>query len=235
MHIMANIGIIGSGNIGAALTRLLTKAGHQVAVSNSRGPESLAALAQETGARAASVTDVVQTSTIVIVSIPLTHIPHLPADLFQQGPAGQIVIDTSNYYPQHRDGLIAEIEAGMPESAWVEKHLGRPVIKAFNSILADRLASVGRPGTVTGRVALAVAGDDASDKATVIALLGDIGFEGVDAGTIADSWRQQPGTPGYLHDFEAAGVRRALADASPVRTPEWKATPNSPGTFDAPA
>ena len=138
---MANIGIIGSGNIGAALTRLLTKAGHQVAVSNSRGPASLAALAQETGAHAASVTEVVRTSEIVIVAVPLENIPHLSATLFQQGPASQVVIDTSNYYPQQRDGLIAEIEAGMPESAWVAQHLGRPVVKAFNSILADHLAS----------------------------------------------------------------------------------------------
>lgn len=232
---MANIGIIGSGNIGTALTRLLTKAGHQVAVSNSRGPASLADLARETGARGASVTEVVRTSEIVIVAVPLENIPYLPAGLFQQGPAGQIVVDTSNYYPQQRDGLISEIEAGMPESAWVAQHLGRPVIKAFNSILADHLISASRPGTIANRVALAVAGDDARHKAIVIALLADIGFEGIDAGTIDESWRQQPGTPGYLQDFDGAGVRRALADATVVRAPVWKATENSPGTFDAPA
>jgi predicted dinucleotide-binding enzyme len=235
MNIMANIGIIGSGNIGAALTRLLTKAGHQVSVANSRGPASLASLAQDTGARAATVTEVVQGNDIVVLAIPLINVPQLPVDLFKLSHAGQIVIDTSNYYPQHRDGLIAAIESGTPESAWVEQHLGRPVIKAFNSILADHLSSASKPGAHGGRVALAVAGDDAAQKALVIALLGDIGFEGIDAGTIADSWRQQPGTPGYLQDFDAAGVRKALADATGVRTPEWKATANSPGTFDAPA
>lgn len=232
---MANIGIIGSGNIGAALTRLFTKAGHQVFVANSRGPASLAALAQDTGARAVAVTEAVEASDIVIVAIPLQNIPHLPAALFENAPAGQIVIDTSNYYPQQRDGLIGAIEAGMPESTWVAQQLGRPVIKVFNSILADHLPSASRPGTGTGRVALAVTGDDARHKEIVIGLLGDIGFEGVDAGTLAQSWRQQPGSPGYLQDFDAAGVRQALAQATGVRTAEWKATENSPGTFDAPA
>jgi len=232
---MANIGIIGSGNIGAALTRLFTKAGHQVTVSNSRGPESLTALAQETGARAATAADVVQGSDIVVVAVPLINIPQLRETLALQGPAGQFIIDTSNYYPQHRDGLIAEVEAGMPESAWVEQHLGRPVIKVFNSIYADRLMSESRPEGGADRVALAVAGDDAGNKATVMQLLADIGFDGVDAGSIADSWRQQPGSPVYLQDFDAAGVRRALAEATGVRTPDWKATEKSPGTFDAPA
>ena len=228
---MATIGIIGSGNIGAALTRLFTKAGHHVTVANSRGPASLASLAQETGARAATAAEVVKANAIVVLAIPLINVPDLPADLFSQGPAGQIVIDTSNYYPQHRDGLIPAIEAGLPESAWVEQHLGRPVIKVFNSILAGHLPQESRPG----EVALAVAGDDAGPKASVMQLLADIGFEGVDAGPIAESWRQQPGTPGYLQDFDAAGVRRALAEATPERTAEWKATQHSPGTFDMPA
>lgn len=232
---MANIGIIGSGNIGTALTHLLTRAGHQVAVANSRGPASLAALAQETGARAATVDEVVRDSAIVVVAIPMAHIPQLSNDLFGQGPAHQIVIDTSNYYPQQRDGAIADVEAGMPESAWVAQHLGRPVIKVFNSIYAENLLNKSRPETTSARVALAVAGDDQQAKTVVMQLVETIGFDSVDAGTIAESWRQQPGSPVYLQDFDAAGVRQALAAATDVRLPEWRATENSPGTFEQPA
>lgn len=232
---MANIGIIGSGNIGTALTHLLTRAGHEVAVANSRGPASLAALAQDTGARAATVDEVVRDSAIVVVAIPMAHIPQLSNDLFGQGPAQQIVIDTSNYYPQQRDGAIADVEAGMPESAWVAQHLGRPVVKVFNSIYAENLLSKSRPDAAGERVALAVAGDDQQAKTVVMQLVETIGFDSVDAGTIAESWRQQPGSPVYLQDFDAAGVRKALADATDVRLPEWRATENSPGTFEQPA
>jgi len=232
---MAHIGIIGSGNIGAALTRLFTRAGHQVAVANSRGPASLEDLARETGARAATVAEAVQGADIVVVAVPMANVADLPQELFRDAPASQLVIDTSNYYPQQRDGLIADVEAELTESGWVERQLGRPVIKVFNSIIAPHLLEKAKPDQADGRVALAVAGDDAQGKAIVMKLVEQIGFDAVDAGTIAQSWRQQPGSPGYLQDFDAAGVRRALADATPQRQPEWRATPNSPGTFDAPA
>jgi len=232
---MSKIGIIGSGNIGSTLTRLFTKAGHDVAVANSRGPASLQDLANETGARPATITQAVQDSEIVVVTIPMIAVAGLPKDLFRNAPADLIVIDTSNYYPQHRDGLIVEVEAGMTESAWVEQQLRRPVIKVFNSILADHLLNKAKPDTHTDRVALAVAGDELKAKANVMQLVEEIGFEAVDAGSIAQSWRQQPGSPGYLKDYNAAGVRRALAEASQERTPEWRATVNSPGTFESPA
>jgi predicted dinucleotide-binding enzyme len=113
---MANIGIIGSGNIGAALTRLFTRAGHQVAVANSRGPASLQALAGETGARAATVVDAVRGADVVVVTVPMAAVSTLPKDLLENAAADLVVIDTSNYYPQQRDGLIADVEAGMTES-----------------------------------------------------------------------------------------------------------------------
>ncbi|MFZ6708092.1 NADPH-dependent F420 reductase [Undibacterium sp. TC9W] len=232
---MSKIGIIGSGNIGGALTRLFTKAGHDVAVANSRGPSSLQDLANETGARPVTITQAVQDSKIVVVTIPMVAVASLPKDLFSNAPADLIVIDTSNYYPQHRDGLIVEVETGMTESAWVEQQLGRPVIKVFNSILADHLLSMSKPDAPTDRVALAVAGDDMKDKAVVMQLVEEIGFEAVDAGSIEQSWRQQPGSPGYLKDYNAAGVRKALAEARKERTSEWRATVNSPGTFESPA
>lgn len=230
---MQSIGIIGSGNIGAALARLFTQAGLDVALSNSRGPASLAQLARDTGARAVSAAQAVTDSDIVVVAVPMARVPEL-APLFIDTPARQIVIDTSNYYPQQRDGLIAEVEAGLSESGWVAQQLGRPVIKVFNTIIAAHLLSKSRPGAHEKRVALAVAGDDEEAKETVMRLVETIGFDAIDAGTLQDSWRQQPGSPGYLKDEDAAGVYRALSEANQARTPAWRATPHSPGTFEAP-
>jgi predicted dinucleotide-binding enzyme len=232
---MTKIGIIGSGNIGGALTRLFTKAGHTVAVANSRGPDSLADLARETGARPTTVADVVRGNDILVVTIPMRRISELPSHLFDDAPSSLIVIDTNNYYPQQRDGRIDEVEAGMTESRWVEQQLGRPVIKVFNSIIAANLLHKGKPRGDAGRVALPVAGDDARAKAAVMQLVDEIGFDPVDAGTIEQSWRQQPDSPVYLKDYDVAGVRKALAEATATRAPNWRATPNSPGTFAQPA
>ena len=226
------IGIIGSGNIGGVLTRRLSALGHAVAVANSRGPASLASLAAETGASATTVEDAVKDRDVVILAVPLCRIPDLHGDLLAGAP---VVIDASNYYPRERDGLIAGIEAGMTESAWVAQHLGRPVIKAFNTIIADHLRDKGLPAGTPGRIALAVAGDEAGPKAVAMQLIEVLGFDPVDSGAIADSWRQQPGTPGYLADLPVEGVRQALAAASHDRGPSWRATPDSPGTFDSPA
>jgi predicted dinucleotide-binding enzyme len=229
------IGIIGAGQIGGTLTRRLTGLGHQVSVANSRGPETLAELAAETGATAASVPDAVRGADLVIVTIPEKDVPSLPAGLFADNDDGPIVVDTGNYYPRQRDGRIEGIEAGMPESRWVEQQLGRSVVKAFNNIYARHLMELGRPAGSPGRIALPIAGDDEAAKAVVLQLLDELGFDGVDAGGLDESWRQQPGTPVYTKDFDAEGVRRALSEASRDRRPEWRASPNSPGSFAAPA
>ncbi len=229
-----NIGIIGAGNIGGALTRRFRAVGHDVAVANSRGPATLAGLASETGANAVSVQEAARENDVVVIAVPDAKIVDLPSDLFVDARSHVVVIDTSNYYPRERDGLIEGIEAGGTESGWVEQQVGHPVIKAFNSIIAAHLFGSGKPAGAPDRIALAIAGDDARAKETVMQLVDEIGFDTVDAGTIADSWRQQPGSPGYLKDYDAAGVRRALAEATPERTPQWTATPNSPGTYDDP-
>src|SRR5690349_8000492 len=122
-----NIGIIGAGNIGGNLTRRFSALGHKVFVANSRGPASLADLAAETGATPVSVTEAAQRGDVVIVTIPEKNIPDLPPDLFADASDGKIVVDTGNYYPQQRDGRIAEIEDGLTESRWVSQQLGRPV------------------------------------------------------------------------------------------------------------
>lgn len=219
------IGIIGSGHIGGTLTRRLRTLGHDVLVANSRGPASLAALAAETGAQAVAIEAVTQDRDLVVVAIPLKSIPDLDPAIFDGVP---VLVDTSNYYPQQRDGLIAEIEAGEPESAWVERHLRHPVIKAFNSIHAEHLFGSGSAAGTPDRIALPVSGDDAAAKATVIALIDELGFDAVDTGPIAQSWRQQPGTPAYGADLPKDGLRKALDQASRERSAEWRAKPDSP-------
>ena len=229
------IGIIGAGQIGGTLTRRLKALGHEVHVANSRDPGTLASLAAETGAVAVEAKDATRDVDLIIVTIPERNIPTLPMGLFADMPASAVVVDTGNYYPRQRDGWIAEIESGMPESRWVEQKLGRPVIKAFNNIYARHLLERGRPIGSPDRIALPVAGDDARAKAIVLRLVDELGFDAVDAGRLGDSWRQQPGTPVYTTDLDAEGVRRALSAARHERTPDWTATPNSPGNFAAPA
>lgn len=229
------IGIIGAGQIGGTLTRRFTQLGHDVSVANSRGPASLAGLVKETGAKAVTAAEAARAGEVVVVTIPQAKIPNLPKDLFQGVAPEVVVIDTGNYYPRERDGRIQGIEDGLTESKWVEQQLGRPVIKAFNNIYAKHLLERGRPAGTPGRIALPVAGDDARAKKVVLKLIDELGFDGVDAGTLEESWRQQPGTPVYTRNFDAAGVQRALGEAKKERTPQWRATEQSPGSFAKPA
>jgi predicted dinucleotide-binding enzyme len=150
------IGIIGAGNIGGALTRRFRELGHEVCVANSRGPETLAELAAETGARAVSVEDAARGNDVVIVTIPEAKVSQLPADLFDGVGREVVVVDTGNYYPQQRDGRIEGIEAGLTESRWVAQQLERDVIKAFNNIYAAHLFGNGKPSGAPGRIALPV-------------------------------------------------------------------------------
>ena len=229
------IGIIGAGNIGGTLTRRLSALGHKVFVANSRGPHTLGELAAETGATPVTAEQAARSGEVVIVTIPMKNIPSLPKALFAGVPKDVVVVDTNNYYPQQRDGRIDDIENGMVESRWVEKQLGHSVVKAFNNIYAEHLDKLGRPRGDAQRIALPVAGDDPAAKAVVFRLLDELGFDGVDAGGLDESWRQQPGTPVYATDLNADGVRHALAKATKERKPVWRATPYSPGTYEAPA
>ncbi|HYL78189.1 MAG TPA: NAD(P)-binding domain-containing protein [Bryobacteraceae bacterium] len=208
--------------------------GHDVSVANARGPETLADLARETGAEAVTVRDAARAGELVVVTIPEGKIPKLPKDLFAGVPDNVVIVDTGNYYPQ-RDGRIGGIEDGMTESRWVSTQLGRSVIKAFNTMNYRRLLKNGRPKGTPGRVALPVAGDDQRAKQVVMRLVDELGFDPVDDGGIEDSWRQQPGSPVYDVDRDAAGVRRALMEASPERQPEWRATVSGPVSSARPA
>ena len=217
------IGVIGAGNMGRILAHHLVRLGHQVSVANSRGPESLTALAVEIGATPVSVVDAVKAGEVVVIAIPTKAVADLPRALFSNVPSSAVVIDISNYHPELRDGRIDAIDRGMLDSQWVAQQIGRPVIKAFNNILAKSLLERGVPRGTTGRIALSVAGDSVDAKATVLRLVDDLGFDPVDGGDLDNSWRQQPGTAAYCQDLEAAALRRALAEADRSRIAEYRA------------
>ncbi|MDZ5447744.1 NAD(P)-binding domain-containing protein [Micromonospora sp. 4G57] len=206
------IGIVGSGHIGGTLTRRLTALGHEVTVTNSRGPQSLTGLAAETGAAAGTLDETVQGAELVVVAVPVKAVPDLPAALFD----GKVVVDADNYYPE-RDGDIAELlDRSLSSSRWTAEHLkGARVVKAFNTIQAPHLMDNGRPAGSPDRIALPVAGDDAQAKQVVMELVEELGFDPVDGGTLDESWRQQPDTPVYGADRDADGVRQGLAHARP--------------------
>lgn len=209
-----HIGIIGAGHIGSALAKHFTKLQHTVSIANSRGPETLGEVAQQTGASPVQMTEAPNGAEILVITIPLKNIPDLPKDLLQNLPANAIVIDTCNYYPAARDGQIPEIDNGLPESVWVEQHIGHPVFKLFNNIYAPSLVEDGKPKGAPHRIALPVAGNDTAAKARLIQLLDQMGFDGLDAGTLDDSWRQEPGTPAYCTDLDLATLPKALAAAN---------------------
>jgi predicted dinucleotide-binding enzyme len=215
-----DIGIIGSGNIGSTLARGLTSLSHRVAVANSRGPESLTALAAETGATAATVEQAARARDVVIIAIPEKAVPRLPRNVLAASSA--VVVDTGNYYPS-RDGRIAEIEDGLAESEWVARVLGVPVVKAFNNIVAPSLATRSVPAGTPGRICLSVGGDDPRAKSAVLNLIDALGFDGIDAGSLAESWRQQPGSPAYCRDLNVDGLRAALSQADAGQTARYRA------------
>jgi 8-hydroxy-5-deazaflavin:NADPH oxidoreductase len=208
--------------MGGILARHLAKRGHHVSIANSRGPESLTALAAEIGATPVSVVDAAKAGEIVIIAIPTEAVADLPPALFANVRSSVVVIDISNYHPELRDGRIDAIDRGMLDSQWIAQQIGRPVIKAFNNILAKSLLEKGVPSGTKGRIALSVAGDSLDAKAAVLRLVDDLGFDPVDGGDLDDSWRQQPGTPAYCQDLEAAALRRALAQADRSRIAEYR-------------
>jgi predicted dinucleotide-binding enzyme len=209
---MATIGFIGAGKIGSQLARLAVKNGHDVVVSNSRGPETLAALVKELGprARAGTPVDAAKAGDIVVVTIPLKNVRQVPVEPL----AGKVVIDTNNYYPQ-RDGHIAELDNETTTTAeLLQAHLPTSkVVKAFNHIYAASLTTEGLPSGTKDRRALVVAGDDRDAKATVARLIDQFGFDVVDAGPLREGWRIQRDTPGYGPRRNAEQLRQDLAAA----------------------
>lgn len=211
------IGIVGAGKIGGTLARALGGAGHEVALANSRGPETILEVAETVGARAVHAATAIQQSDVVIMSIPFASIPGL-APLYVDAPHETVVIDTSNYFP-FRDGTTIDF-GGSTESQWVSEVIGRPVVKAWNSVLAGSLATKGTPAGSPQRIALPVAGDEPSARQMGLELMETSGFDALDAGDLAQSWRQEPGTPAYCTDLSLDGLRVALARADRSRKAE---------------
>ena len=206
------IGLIGAGNIGSQVARAVIGAGYDVVISNSRGPETLADLVSELGprARAATAEEAAQAGDLVVVTVPMKAVPQVPVEPL----AGKTVIDTNNYYPQ-RDGQIPELDAEeLTSSELLQRHLPEArVVKGFNHIYASQIATDGTPPGAAGRRALVIAGDDSVAKAQVTQLFDEIGFDTVDVGSLADSWRIQPDTPGYGPQLDAEEMTAALAGA----------------------
>jgi len=194
------VGIIGAGHIGSILARDLQKLNHTVLIANSRGPETLTKVAQDTGAIPVSVSEAADGVDLLIITIPIQNVRLLPKDLLSRLPLKSPIIDTTNYYPPV-SGHIDEIDGGMVEAEWVSQILGRRVIKAFNNIFADSLRLRGLPKGARNRLALAISGDNLDQKRVVMALVDAIGFEPFDAGLLSESWRYRPGTPAYCSDL----------------------------------
>ncbi len=209
---MATIGLIGAGHIGSQIARLAVAHGHDVVISNSRGPKTLSALVQELGARARAGTalDAAKAGEVVVVTIPLRNYRQVPVEPL----AGKVVIDTNNYYPE-RDGHIPELDReSTTTSELLQAHLPESkVVKAFNHIYAAELTTHGQPSRSKNRRALVIAGDDPAAKETVTQLLDQFGFDTVDAGPLAEGWRIQRDTPGYGPRRTAEELRRDLAAA----------------------
>lgn len=210
---MSTIGIIGAGHIGSALAHLAVEHGHDVVIANSRGPDTLAGVVAELGprARAGTVAEAARAGDLVIVAVPLRSVKEIDPALL----AGKVVVDPTNYHPR-RDGLVLALEGGtMTSSEYVQAHFrDARVVKALNHIPAPELRSDGLPPGSEHRRGAIVAGDDAEAKAIVAGFLDSIGFDPVDAGRLADTWRIQPGTPGHLIRQTAAELPAALAIAS---------------------
>jgi 8-hydroxy-5-deazaflavin:NADPH oxidoreductase len=203
------IGFIGSGRIGSNLARLAVAHGHEVVLSNSRGPETLATLVAELGPLASATTaaDAAAEGELVVVTIPLKNLAAVPVEPL----AGKVVVDTNNYYPE-RDGEIAALDQHTTTSSeLLAAHLPQShVVKAFNSIYFEHLLEHAKPSGTPGRRALPIAGDDDAAKAAVATLIDEFGFDVVDAGPLAEGRRFQPDTPPYGADATADELHTLL-------------------------
>ena len=212
------IGILGAGAIGSTLARRLSRRGHDVTIANSRGPETIGQEALSTGARAVAAAEVAAGVEVLIVSVPMNRNTDI-AEYVRAAPAGAVVIDTSNYYPV-RDGRMAAFDEGQVETVWLSELFGRPVVKAWNAITAQSFDTKSTEAGDPHRVAIPVAADREADRAVAIELVEDTGFAGFDAGTLAESWRQQPGAPAYCTDLTRAEMGAALTAAERERLPK---------------
>jgi predicted dinucleotide-binding enzyme len=211
------IGIVGTGSIGSLLAEKLSKAGHQVKVTNTRTMPELEKIAASLGASAATIHEVVKDVDAIIFSMPFNAYKDLPKNLLNDVPQDVVVMDTSNYYP-FRDGEVPELEQ-LSESEYISGILNRPLVKVFNNMLEGTLKYKGTTAGAEDRVAISIAGDNQEHKKLVAELVDITGFDTVDAGSLAESWRQQPGTPAYCTELQEAELKEALANAEKGKAP----------------
>lgn len=212
---MMKFGIIGAGTIGSIISKKLVKNGHDVKIADARGIEHLEG--KVLAGTPVLIEDVMTNIEVLIISLPLTALPSI-RNIIEQVGEEVIIVDTSNYYPS-RDQKIAEIENGMVESDWVSNQLGKPIIKAFNNMLAHTLENEGTPEGTSGRIAMAIAGNDVSQKQIIMDVVNQLGFDTVDSGSLSDSWRQQPGTPAYCTELTKEELTKALEKANKEKAP----------------
>ncbi|MDQ0920308.1 NADPH-dependent F420 reductase [Paenibacillus sp. V4I5] len=208
-------GIIGAGTIGSIIAKKLVKSGHDVKFADARGIERLEG--KKLSGTPVSVEEVITNIDVLIISIPFNALPSIRNVMDKVGEA-VVVVDTSNYYPQISN-RIEEIESGMVESVWVLNQLGRPIIKAFNNLLAYTLEHEGTPEGSSGRIAIAIAGNDLLQKQKIMNIANELGFDSVDSGSLNDSWRQQPGTPAYCTELTKEELTEALKKANKEKAP----------------
>lgn len=214
------IGIIGAGEMGRCLASRLVTCGHTVSIANSREPASLKQVVENIGAEPVSIEGATKYKDVIIVSIPQKSIADLPKKLFEDIPGDTVVIDTGNYYPGLRDGAIPALEQIGIDSLWVQMHLGVAVVKVFNSILATSIKDFGRPRGDRNRIAIAISGDSIKSKKIVFTLVEELGFDPYDVGDIAQSWKQQPGSPIYCRDIHLEELKKrveSMADRPGLR------------------
>lgn len=208
-------GIIGAGPIGASISRKLVENGHEVKIADARDIKHLEG--KDIAGTPVPVEEVITNIDVLLLSLPLHVMPSIRPIIDQVGD-DVLVADTSNYYP-FRDNEIEEIDNGMVESVWVANQLGRPVIKAFNNLLAFTLENKGTPEGTKGRIAMAIAGDDPAQKQVMIDVVNELGFDAVDGGSLNDSWREQPGTPAYCTELTKEELTEALKKADKEKAP----------------
>jgi Predicted dinucleotide-binding enzymes len=208
-------GIIGAGPIASNIAKKLVKNRHDVKIADARGIERLEG--KELAGTPVSVENVITNIDVLIISIPFHAVPSIRKVVDQVGEE-VVVVDTSNYYPQISNKM-EEIENGMVESVWVSNQLGRPIIKAFNNLLAYTLEHEGTPEGTSGRIAIAIAGDNQPHKQLIMNVANELGFDTVDSGSLSDSWRQQPGTPAYCTELTKEELTEALTKANKEKAP----------------
>ncbi|QHL86922.1 NAD(P)-binding domain-containing protein [Nibribacter ruber] len=211
------IGIIGTGAIGSILAKKFSSAGHQVKVTNTRDMSTLKEIATNLGAEAATLEEVVKDVEAIIFSIPFKAYTDLPKNLLLGVPQEVVIMDTSNYYPL-RDGELPGLQ-GKTESEYISETLGRPVVKVFNNIMEYTLKHKGKATGEEGRIAISIAGDNEEHKKVAAGLVDQTGFDAVGGGILAESWRQEPGTPAYCTELNAGELKEALARAEKGKAP----------------